>query len=502
MARPQEQSDTDEELFDSRRAKNYLQYIRGSIRRRGGIAVAVFLLVLLVAVAGLVAFPKSYHVESKLLAQRNAGLSVRGDSNGGDAPTRAAAEIVLRHDNLVAMARATDLVDHYAAHLAPAPRLRGALAALVQRSGSDSDRLEAVVDLLATHFNVWSNEGTVTIAIDWPNAKMAYRLVDYAQQSFLEARHIQEVSSTAESVGILQGHATALRADVDTAVEAVKDLRDNRKTQGPSERPDRSRSKPAVAISSAPLHPSEASDLARLRVLIEAKQRAGDELDEVRRHRLSELQGRLVEQRTVYTENHPVVIDLKQAIASLTDESPQVASLKEEVIGLRAEAERKAQVPIGAESGPPSRAVAVADVRALPLQLPADILSFEMGPAEERDPAMVYARGRLRDAMERYGALRSQIQAGQIDLETAEAAFKYRYAVVTPAQVPKRPTSPNVLLVTLAAILGGLLIGLLVAVLADVHSGRLIERWQVELILDRPILGDVELPALPPGVEP
>jgi hypothetical protein len=125
-----------------------------------------------------------------------------------------------------------------------------------------------------------------------------------------------------------------------------------------------------------------------------------------------------------------------------------------------------------------------------------------MGPSEERDPAMVYARGRLRDAMERYGALRSQIQAGQIDLETAEAAFKYRYAVVTPAQVPKRPTSPNVLLVTLAAILGGLLIGLLVAVLADVHSGRLIERWQVELILDRPILGDVELPALPPGVEP
>jgi uncharacterized protein involved in exopolysaccharide biosynthesis len=460
------------------------------------------LLVLTAAFGALVAFPKSYHVESKLIAQRNAGLSVRGDSNGGDAPTRAAAETVLRHDNLVAMARATDLVDHYAAHLAPATRLRAALQALVQGNGNDSDRLEAVVDLLATHFNVWSNEGTVTIAIDWPNAKMAYRLVDYAQQSFLEARHIQEVSSTAESVAILQGHATALRADVDTAVDAVKDLRDSRKTAGPSDRPERAPSKPAAAISFAPVHSSEPSDLTRLRVLIEAKQRAIGELDEVRRHRLSELQGRLVEQRTVYTENHPVVIDLKQAIASVAQESPQVTSLKEEVAGLRTEADRKAEASSGPARSSEPHAGAAGDALAFPVQLPADILAFEMGPPEERDPAMVYARGRLREAMERYGALRSQIQAGQIDLETAEAAFKYRYAVVTPAQVPKRPTSPNVLLVTLAAILGGLFAGLLVAVLSDVRSGRLIERWQVELLLDRPILGDVELPALPPGVEP
>jgi hypothetical protein len=504
MSRPEDQVDANEELFDSRRAKDYFRYVRGSLRRRAGLATVAFLLVLVGAFSALVIFPKSYHVEARLLAQRNAALSVRGDANGADAPTRAAAEMVLRHDNLVAMVMATDLVNHYAAHLAPAERWRGAIAQLTQPHWTEQDRLEAMVELLGKQFKVWSSEGTVTIALDWPNAKMAYRLVDYAQQSFLEARHIQEVSSTAESVAILQSHATALRTDVDTAVDAVKDLRvggGTAKVAVAVDDPVRSRHAGSAASGSASTHTVERSELTRLRILMDAKQRAANDLDDFRLHHLSELQARLVEQKAVYTEHHPVVIDLQQTIASLSSESPQVTSLKKEVNDLRAEIDRKTAEG-GATRAVTAPAAVVADVRAVPMQLPAELMSFERGPPEERDPAMVYARGQLRDAMERYGALRSQIQAAKIDLETAEAAFKYRYEVVTPAQVPKRPSKPNAMLVILAAIVGGLFIALLTAVLADVHSGRLIERWQVERLLDRPILGDVELPALPPGLGP
>jgi hypothetical protein len=505
MSRPEDLVDTNEELFDSRRAKDYFRYVRGSLRRRGGLAAAVFLLVLVGALASLVIFPKSYHVEARLLAQRNAALSVRGDANGADAPTRAAAEMVLRHDNLVAMVQATDLVNHYAAHLAPAERWRGAVAQLTQPHWTEQDRLEGMVDLLGKQFKVWSSEGTVTIALDWPNAKMACRLVDYAQQSFLEARHIQEVSSTAESVAILQSHATALRADVDTAVDAVKELRvvgGTVKAPLAVDEPSRSRHAATSATSSGSTHGADRSELTRLHILMDAKQRAANDLDDSRLHHVSELQARLVEQKAVYTEHHPVVIDLQQTIASLSSESPQVTSLKKEVSALRAEIDRKTSAQGEAPRAASSPAAVVADVPAVPQQLPAELVSFERGPPEERDPAMVYARGQLRDAMERYGALRSQIQAAKIDLETAEAAFKYRYEVVTPAQVPKRPSKPNALLVILAAIVGGLFIALLAAVLADVRSGRLIERWQVERLLDRPILGDVELPALPPGLEP
>jgi capsular polysaccharide biosynthesis protein len=115
---------------------------------------------------------------------------------------------------------------------------------------------------------------------------------------------------------------------------------------------------------------------------------------------------------------------------------------------------------------------------------------------------MVYARGQLRDAMDKYAALRTQIQTAQIDLETAQAAFKYRYSVVTPAHLPRSPTKPNVPLVILAAFVAAVLCGLLFAVLADVRKGRLLERWQIERLLDRPILGEIALPRLEaPGFE-
>jgi capsular polysaccharide biosynthesis protein len=96
--------------------------------------------------------------------------------------------------------------------------------------------------------------------------------------------------------------------------------------------------------------------------------------------------------------------------------------------------------------------------------------------------------------MEKYAAMRAQIQTAQIDLETAQAAFKYRYTVVTPARLPKNPTVPNVPLVTLAALVAAMLSSVLIAVLADLRTGRVLERWQIERMLERPILGEITLP--------
>jgi capsular polysaccharide biosynthesis protein len=81
-------------------------------------------------------------------------------------------------------------------------------------------------------------------------------------------------------------------------------------------------------------------------------------------------------------------------------------------------------------------------------------------------------------------------------LETAQAAFKYRYSVVSPAHLPKSPTKPNVPLVVVAAFIAALLCGLLASILIDVLAGRLLERWQIETLLERPILGEITLRSL------
>jgi hypothetical protein len=49
----------------------------------------------------------------------------------------------------------------------------------------------------------------------------------------------------------------------------------------------------------------------------------------------------------------------------------------------------------------------------------------------------------------------------------------------------------------IASLLAALLVAAVVAVVADIRSGILVERWQIERLLDRPILGEVVLPQLP-----
>ena len=492
----QRREDTQEsqsaDLFDREQIRDYIGYVAGSVRRRRPLVAVVIGGIMALAVLGLATLPATYHVEAKLFAQKSAVLPVRGDVQDAAGPTRGAVETVHRRDNLVALIEATDLVHHWHDHRAPAVRALDALRAPLRRGEDDQDRLDAMVERLDKKLNVWTNDGTVSIAIDWPDARMAARLVDLAQQNFLETRHAQEITALAESIAILQGHAATMRTNVDDAVAALQKLRDKRQA-APSD--GAAAPAPAAPRERAPARRAAEgnSEAEQLRVTLNAKKRALDDLEEMRRHKLSEMQVHLAEQRATYTDNHPVIIDMKQTIASLQTPSPQVKALRDEIASLRAEYERTG----GGARGDAALAPAGKGVAAVPPELPSDILRLDQELREDKDPATIYARAELRDAMDKYAALRTQVQTAQIDLETAQAAFKYRYSVLTPAKVPKKPAKPNVLLVLLAAAVAAVFCGILVAVWADVRAGRLCERWQIERLLDQPILGDIELAQLP-----
>ncbi len=491
----------DAPLFEIR---NYLAFVKGALRRHRRLAVIVFLVNVAAALAILFSWPKTYHVEARVLAHANAALTERGDAPGGEAPTRTAAETILRRDALVDLVKQQDLIRYYAEHRAPAERVRDAIARLFSsQADTDQDRMDAMVDLLEKRLNVWTNQdgNTVSIAIDWPDAQMAVRIVDSAQQNYLESRHAQEVTALSEAIGILKGHATNLQANVDDAVVALRKVRTDK--EGPSvDAADN-----VVARAPAPIQRPAALRVdpaqTQIKASIEAKQRAIADLEDFRHRRLTDLQTKLAEQQAIYTENHPAVVDLKQAIAAASGESPQVKALRSEVAMLKSES---AQSTAPADpSASPARAEA-AEVTAPKAAAASDSLSAPSSSEglpslaelrEERDPNIMYARGRLRDAMEKNAALAAQIQTTQIDLETAEAAFKYRYAIVMPAHVPRKPVKPNVPLLSFAAVLAGLLIAMFLAVVADLRTGRLVEIWQLERLLARPIIADIQLRRMP-----
>ncbi len=126
------ETDPDDEvdsLLDVAQIVDYAGFVIRSLRRHKLLAAGTFAAVLALTLAVALLVPKKYYVQVKLLAQRNAVMAAL--SNPGravpwdaDAPTRAAAETVLRRDNLIALISQTDLLNEWDRRRAPVIRFR------------------------------------------------------------------------------------------------------------------------------------------------------------------------------------------------------------------------------------------------------------------------------------------------------------------------------------------------------------------------------------------
>jgi uncharacterized protein involved in exopolysaccharide biosynthesis len=487
----------DTHLIDFKLIPHLVAYVFGSIGRHKPLVLSLFVLICGATVSSLFLLPKTYHVETRLLAQRISALSLKG--NQDDAPGRSAVETVMRRENLVAIVRQTNLVHQWYNHRAPLPHLKDLLVQAIGKPESEHETIEWMADVLAKRISVTTpSDGIIDIEIDWPDPSMAFHLVDAAQQNYLEARQASEITAIAEQVAIFQNHAASLRTDIDTAVEAIEKVRAERLAKpeataasSATASAEGSPRLPPTMSAPQPHRPSDPDpELARLKVTIEAKQVAINDLEEFRRRRLLELNASLAEKRAMYTDNHPTIIDLRQTIASFSTESPQVQSLRADIERLQRQLDSM-NAAVGAESRV-FPVINAAGAVSAPPPLPGSIIRIEQESSDERDPAMMYARAQLRDAMDKYSSLRAQIEASQIDFDTAEAAFKYRYSVIDPPIEPKKAAKPSPVAVALAAVIGGLVVAVFAAVALDVRRGRFLARWQVERALELPTLAEID----------
>jgi len=441
-----------EELFDWQKLRRYVLFSLGSIRRRPLLFLSVFGVMVAVAGAALNVLPKTYEVQSRVLAQKSAVLMVRADANW-EQPTRAAAELILDRESLNALIRQTDLVAEWEKRRAPLLRLKDQLMFRIFGKPNEEQMQESLRGLLEKRFSVWTTpDGTVTIRLHWPDGQMAYRLVDAAEQNFFEKRHVLEISTIAEQISILERHAAEMEKELEKRVAELQDLRDRSRPKSIRPAP------PPVAPSALP------PEAVNLRVMLDAKRRAIADLESFRERHLIELQTKLMEQKAVYSENHPMMFDLQQKILSLQRESPQVATLRQE------EAELRRQLSAyGADTASPSAGIT----------LPPELFRAD----QTEDSSVQYAAAKLAYAAQEYAGMRDRIRAARLDLDTARAAFKYRYSVIVPPETPRGPIKPNAFLVMAAAVVSGLLLALFTTTAADLRGGALLEPWQVQALL-------------------
>lgn len=461
-------------VIDVEALRDWGSFVAHALRRHFFVAGALFA----AAAGGAMAWPslagRTWHVQATLLAQRNQIMPALGNPqraipHEADAPTRAASELIMRRSNLTALINQTRLLESLRESRAPLARLKDRVMERVRGPLTAEEQMDALIGVLEKRLWVRADEGTVTIAIDWPDPLAAHQVVEAAQQNFLEARHVAEVSTIVEAISILEGHAAEVRQSILTAISDLE------KMQPRPRRP----AAPAVERQ----RPTDDDKRAQLLVLLNARRRAIADLEEFRRRRLGELHAQLEQERGSYQEVHPIVVDLKQTIASLEHASPQVEALRKEEAAIAIEYQAA-----GGKLPPEDPGGRLAP------STPPEAVAIASRQVELEDPAYEYARAGMRFAVSKYESLLDRIDSARIELDTARAAFKYRYSVVRPSQVPKKPSQPRMKLLVAGGLFCGVLLALLAAAGLDLASGRIVERWQPQRSLGLDLLGAVEAP--------
>jgi hypothetical protein len=476
---------------------SYIAFIRRSITRRWIVSLTVFSLLIGCSLAVAALWPRTYHCESRFIAQPNL-FAPRERQGTGDALS-GAADVILRHESLEAVIKQTNLVKSWPTTRAPLLKWKDRVMAWLRGSMTDEMTRKMLVGTLETKLFVTTTGNAATITIDWPDPHMAAELVNAAEQNFLESRHVAEISTIAEYISILETHAVKVRDEIYKISEQLQKLREDRRASEEKKLAekraaarDAKESAPVVALPRRPVVTrkpvADDEDTARARVMLEAKQRAITELEGDRTRRLLDARGKLAELESQYTAVHPLIVDTHRTISTLTRESPQVSALRGEVRDLENELKRRTtEAEVGVIlGGSPLGGARVASDRAEPL--PTEIIG--LAEDEDLDPAVA---AQFRYAVSNYTRIRDDISAARIDLDTAQAAFSHRYKIVIPAEAPNKPSKPKIPLIIGAGIVGALFAALIAAILAELRTGKIIERWQVQQI-ELPVLAELRFP--------
>jgi len=439
-AYPGEPAD-DDKLFDLDQLRQSVRFVVESVRLHKVTAIATFVLVLGATAAIASLWPKTYEADGRLLLQRNEVTASlvnpsRTIPREAESPTLAASEIVLGRENVLAVMKATNLLEEWDRSRTPLLRFKDWVSGLFGSPPSEDDRIDALAGLIENRLQVGtSDEGTVSFSIRWADAQMAYRLVNEAMNSFLQYRRVSETAAITESIAILNRSAETLEKQV---------------TETIAEMPRRSAARVATQRP-APVggpSPQTTVQLSRLRSELEARQQDVARMVNARSQQLAEARGRLTSALTIYTEGHPTVLALRQAVEQLSSDSPDLIAAMREVRDLEKQYDAlSVKVGVATEDAQ-ARVLAGAAATIDPFSL--------VNIGDEADPVSV----RLRVEMAQLAAVRERENAARAELESAEAGFKYRYSVTRPPRVPRRPSGPNVFAIILVGAVASLILAI------------------------------------------
>jgi uncharacterized protein involved in exopolysaccharide biosynthesis len=331
---------------------------------------------------------------------------------------------------------------------------------------------------------------------------MGYRLVQDAQRAFLEARQAAESAAIGESITILERYSSSLHQDINRTLTELQrtSAKDSRPLARRTPRPRELAAVPTLAealgVPQTGGSPETDPELSKLKTTLSAKRAELSRIESDHQRQVSEAQGKLAQLRTVYTANHPSVLSAQQNLASVSQESPQGIALASEIEELQADYDRlvadatDAQIRLQLARQSTARTAAAAVAQG---QQPAEPAAAPAATDQFKSPTSEFAALRLRSELNQLESILERTDSARIELAVSQAAFKYRYTVIRPAQVPRSPTFPQWKVMMVAGLIASLMLALVLVVGKDLLSDRILESWQIERRLHLPVLGTLRV---------
>jgi hypothetical protein len=433
-------------LVDPRAGVETWRIVRRAVRRhRLMLALVAATFVGLAGVAAVL-LPREYWVESKLIIRQNPITPAlvhpqRTVPTNSDAmPARSTTELVHEREVLVQIVRESHLADHWLATRSPLGRFKDAVRERLHGPMRRADIEDALVEMLDQRLRLDLDEQVVTMSVTWPDPGAAMDILRRAQAIFIEARRKAEVGTIVDSYRLLSFAAEAARADIDQRLKVLEQTHDQVQRRRPSATP------PVMTPRLA------AFDNLKKRVVDQIRLR--QELEDQHVKKVGDLKLQLAQQEATLGPQNPDLLATRASLERVSNHDDDLARAQADEARLMnlyvAQGGRREDLESAATNDRPPAAAPQLD--------------------PNQDYAVINARNLLNIETERYQTLLSRLVDTKLEMETAIAAFPYRFTVASPPRWPRRPVRPNIPFVLAGGLFAGLFSGLLLAILLELRS--------------------------------
>jgi uncharacterized protein involved in exopolysaccharide biosynthesis len=464
------------------------RYCMRAVLRHPRLGLSLFFVAVGIAFMAALAMPNTYSVTARILTKRSYIIPSlvspqRAIPIDSDRPTHGAAETILSfsfREELFEAVNLRLLLERYQSRY---ERFYSKLQTIVGGEVDPRKIRAGLIELLGRSIEVDVIHGRViSIEVTWSHPAVAHTLAQAIVDQYLRHQKGAEIDEIHDTVDIIQRTLIRTHARLTETSATLTELirrKEGELTQRLTVRESRERRtvsfrRPAATALESTARDGDQDQAQRIREMERQLRRLvdqhGQRLDRARQNlkRLEESLG----------PRHP---DLQAARREVEEARPVPA----EITKLRAQvATARARLPTPQSSAAPSGA------RFEVVQMP---LSEDVYNALQADPEVGHMMEEVNKYAVEYGALLDRLEAAELEIEMANAAFAYRYTVTQPPTFPTQPISSKRKLVLVAGVFFGTLFAFAACLLSELASGRLRARWQVERLLGVPVLGEVRL---------